>query len=323
MTDSEGASVVLDGEAFSIRLPSFDGPLELLLHLIRKEELDIFDIQISRLTAAYLGYLEAMRMHSVEPASEFLVMAASLIQIKSAMLLPRPPLSDDPLADPLDPRAELVRRLLEYQRYREVARALDREPRAGRDVFFRAAGIDRPPDPEDDQELANQDIFRLAEAFRRLIVQGRFTAPHDIHVERISIAERIAQIAEILGRDQRTSFEYLLVGSRHREEAITTFLALLEMARLKLVRVTQGDRLGPLWVEARVGSIGSLGEEAAGMMDDPHGPTPAGRVQPSSAGPSDATLGADSARIDSGDDNGVSFEDDELIDESEEGGWTD
>ena len=95
MIELEDVPVVLEGEAFSIRLPVFDGPLELLLHLIRKEELDIFDIPISRLTATYLGYLEEMRKLSVEPASEFLVMAATLMQIKSAMLLPRPPLSDD------------------------------------------------------------------------------------------------------------------------------------------------------------------------------------------------------------------------------------
>jgi segregation and condensation protein A len=308
VTAFEDVPVVLEGEAFSIRLPVFDGPLELLLHLIRKEELDIFDIPISRLTATYLGYLEEMRRLAVEPASEFLVMAATLMQIKSAMLLPRPPLTDDPLMDPLDPRAELVRRLLEYQRYQEVARALDLHPRAGRDVFFRTPGIDRPPDPEDEQDLANQDIFRLAEAFRRLITKGRFTAPHDIHVERISIAERIAQIAEILARDQRTNFEYLLLGSRHREEAITTFLALLEMARLKLVRVTQGDRLGPLWVEARVGSIGTLGEDAAGMMDDPFGPTPAGRVQ--------SVSGASGGAADA-------FEEASPLDESEDGGWAD
>jgi segregation and condensation protein A len=276
VTGLEDVPVVLEGEAFTIKLPAFDGPLELLLHLIRKDELDIFDIPIARLTATYLGYLEQMRRLAVEPASEFLVMAATLMQIKSALLLPRPPLDPDNPDEALDPREELVRRLLEYQRYQEVARALDLHPRAGRDVFFRTPGLDRPPDPEDEQELANQDIFRLAEAFRRLIAKGRFTAPHDIHVERISIAERIAQIAEVLAREVRTNFEALMAGARHREEAITTFLALLEMARLKLVRVTQGDRLGPLWVEARVGAIGDLGEDAAGMMDTPGGSTPAG-----------------------------------------------
>src|SRR5262249_37590702 len=104
-------------------------------------------------------------------------------------------------------------------------------------------------------------------AFRRLIGKGRFTAPHDIHVERISIAERIAQVALLLERDGSTSFEALVRGSRHREEAITTFLALLEMARLQPLRLTQGERLGDLHVVARAAAIGTLGEEAAGMMD--------------------------------------------------------
>jgi len=282
VNELEDVPVVLEGEAFTIKLPAFDGPLELLLHLIRKEELDIFDIPIARLTTTYLGYLEQMRRLAVEPASEFLVMAATLMQIKSALLLPRPPLDLENPDEALDPREELLRRLLEYQRFQEVARALDLHPRAGRDVFFRTPGLDRPPDPEDEQDLANQDIFRLAEAFRRLIAKGHFTAPHDIHVERISIAERIAQIAEVLAREVRTNFEALMAGARHREEAITTFLALLEMARLKLVRVTQGDRLGPLWIEARTGAIGDLGEDAAGMMDAPGGPSPAGPAQTSS-----------------------------------------
>jgi chromatin segregation and condensation protein Rec8/ScpA/Scc1 (kleisin family) len=145
-----------------------------------------------------------MRRLAVEPASEFLVMAATLMQIKSALLLPRPPLDPD---DPDDGSARPPRgarappaRVPAIPRGRPRARP--QHPRAGRDVFFRTPGIDRPPDPEDEQDLANQDIFRLAEAFRRLIAKGRFTAPHDIHVERISIAERIAQIAEILARDQ-------------------------------------------------------------------------------------------------------------------------
>lgn len=276
MTPLEEVPVVLEGLAFTIRLPSFDGPLELLLHLIRREELNIFDIPISRLTQAYLGYLEELRQLSIEPASEFLVMAATLMHIKSVTLLPRPPVGQDDAGELLDPRDELVRRLLEYQRFKEVAQALDLQARAGRDVFYRLPGLDRPPDPEDEQDLANQDIFRLAEAFRRLIRKGRFQAPHDIHVERISIAERIAQIAELLALEERTTFEALCVEARHREELITTFLALLEMARLKLIRVTQGDRLGPLYVEARVGAIGALGEDAAGMMDDPTGPSPAG-----------------------------------------------
>lgn len=262
-------AVQLADDAFSIHLTSFDGPLDLLLHLIRKEELDIFDIPISRLTGAYLRYLEALRRLSIEPASEFLVMAATLTQLKSAMLLPRPTASmGGPVGELLDPREVLVRRLLEYQRFREVARGLDIFPRAGREVFFRPAGLDRPPDPDDELDLSAQDVYRLAEAFRRLVRRGRFTAPHDIWVERISIAERIAQIAAALAVTGTTTFQALCETARHREELVTTFLAILEMVRLRLVRVLQGDRLGLLHVEARVVAIARLGEDAAGMLDE-------------------------------------------------------
>lgn len=258
--------VVIERGGYAVHLPVFDGPLDLLLHLIRKDELDIFDIPISRLTAAYLQTLEEMRRHGIEPASEFLLMAATLMQIKSRMLLPRPPGLDDVEEGVEDPRQALVRQLLEYQRFREVAVALGALPRVGRDIFLRPPGQDRPP--EEDPELAALGIYKLAEAFRRLLERGHFEAPHDIYVERISIGERIAQIADLLAARQRTTFAALCVRARYREEVITTFLALLEMARLKLIRVTQGEPAGPVYVEARVGSIGEMGEEAAGMLED-------------------------------------------------------
>ena len=122
--------------------------------------------------------------------------------------------------------------------------------------------------PEKDPELAALGIYKLAEAFRRLLDRGTFEAPHDIYVERISIGERIAQIADHLAVEGRATFEDFCGGARYREEVITTFLALLEMARLKLIRVDQTDRLGPLYIEPRVGAIGQLGEEAAGMLGD-------------------------------------------------------
>jgi segregation and condensation protein A len=266
---SEERPVVVEGGGISIRLPVFDGPFDLLLHLIRTEELDIFDIPIARLTASYLQVLEEMRRLDIEPASEFLVMAATLMQIKSRMLLPRPPSLDDVEGATLedDPREELVRRLLEYQRFQEVARGLDQLPYLGRDFFLRVAGLDRPPDEEEDAPPYS-DVFRLGDAFRHLLEKRRFEAPHDVFVERVTIAERIAQIAEQLARDARTTFAALCGGARYREELITTFLALLEMTRLKLIRTFQDDRLGPLYVEARVGAIGRLGEEAAGMLDE-------------------------------------------------------
>ncbi|MCA9537572.1 MAG: segregation/condensation protein A [Myxococcales bacterium] len=266
MNEAAPAPVVVDGGAYAVRLPVFDGPLELLLHLIRKDELDIFDIPISRLTAAYLVTLDEMRRHGIEPASEFLLMAATLLQIKSRMLLPRPPAVDDIDEGLEDPRAALVQQLLEYQRFREVAVAMDGLAMVGRDVFLRTVGLDRPADEEG--ELAALDVYRLAEAFRELLARGQFEAPHDIYVERISIGERIAQIADVLAVRGRTTFASLCVRARYREEVITTFLALLEMARLKLIRVTQGESRGPVYVEARVGAIGELGEQAAGMLGD-------------------------------------------------------
>ncbi|MCA9543171.1 MAG: segregation/condensation protein A [Myxococcales bacterium] len=268
---SDGAPSVLEarGDApYAVRLPNFDGPLDLLLHLIRRDELDIFDIPIARLTAAYLGHLELMRGLHLEPASEFLVMAATLLQIKSRSLLPRPPGLDDVGEGVEDPREALVLRLLEYERFQQAALELGDRVRLGWDVFSRPDGLDRPA-RDDDDPLADHDVYRLAEAFRQLASRGHFEAPHDIYVERVSIAERIAQIADLLGATQRLAFTELCGQARYREEIITTFLALLEMARLKLIRTVQTERLGDLWVEARVGAIGDLGERAAGMLDEP------------------------------------------------------
>lgn len=267
-TELEAAPVIRsDGLRLTVALPAFDGPLDLLLHLIRREELDIFDIPIARLTTAYLQTLALLERLEIEVASDFLVMAATLLQIKSRLLLPRP-VSTEPIeVEAPDPREALVRQLLAYQQCRAVADDLDARPRVGRDTFLRPAGLERPAADLDDP-LAHHDVYRLAEAFRRLASQQRFEAPHAVQVERISIGERIAQIAEALAETPRLSFDALCALARHREELITTFLAVLEMARLRLVRVEQDDRLGVVFVEARVGAIGPAGEEAAGMLGE-------------------------------------------------------
>ncbi len=265
--NDEPPSVVVTGHAYAVHLPSFDGPLDLLLHLIRKADIDIFDIPLSRLTKAYLQTLEQMRRSGMEPASEFLLMAATLLQIKSRLLLPRPAALDDlEGGEAPDPREELVRQLLEYQRFKEAADALDGLDRLGRDFLLRPAGADRPATDLEEAEMREQDAYRLAEAFRSLLNRGHFEAPHEIYVERVSIAERIAQIADLLATTEKTTFEVLCEGTRYREELITTFLALLEMSRLKLIRTTQQSRLEPLYIEARSGSIGELGEHAAGTL---------------------------------------------------------
>jgi len=258
------APVVLDEGAYAVHLPGYDGPLALLLQLIRRDELDIFDIPIARLTAAYLETLSGMQALGIEPASEFLVMAATLLQIKSRMLLPKSPRADEIAGDLEDPRADLTRQLLEYQRFREVASALSERPIVGRDVFIRPVGLERPEESE--APLANLDAIRLAQAFRDALRRGGYQPPHEIYVERITIAERIAQIGHRLQREGRVSFALLCADSRHREEVITTFLALLEMTRLRLVQVIQGEAMGPLYIESKVDDIEVRGEEAAGML---------------------------------------------------------
>lgn len=257
------SAIARDGTAFVARLPLFDGPLDLLLHLIRKEELDIFDIEISRLTSAYLEAIA--QMLELEPASDFLVMAATLIELKSRLLLPRQEPMDEAGEDP---RAALSRQLLEYARFKEVALALGTRSQLGRDVFVRPDGLDRPPAPaEGEGELANQDVYRLAEAFRRLVDKSRFEAPHDIYIERVTIAERIAEIADRLAQCQTASLAALCGELRYRETLITTFLACLEMVRLKLIRLDQPEPFGEVLFSARVAGIGQMGEEAAGLLD--------------------------------------------------------
>jgi segregation and condensation protein A len=263
--DESSELKVLESESYAVHLAAYDGPFDLLLTLIRSKEIDIFDIPIAELTAAYLGTLKSMKRQGIELASEFLLMAATLIQLKSRMLLPRQTQEDDSEEVDLDPRAALVRQLLEYQAFKEVALALDENPRIGRDVFNRPTGQDKPPD-EREQELPPVEIYQLARAFRSLMKRQRYQAPHEIYVERITIGERIAQIADRLASQTRVSFASLCLENYTREEVITTFLALLEMARLKLISVTQRNSGTPVYVEARVDGIDVRGEKAAGML---------------------------------------------------------
>ncbi len=256
---------VLESESYALHLAAYDGPFDLLLTLIRSKEIDIFDIPISELTSAYVETLKSMKRQGIELASEFLLMAATLLQIKSRLLLPRQTEVEDGEEVDIDPRTALVRQLLEYQAFKEVAVALDENPRLGRDVFIRPGGQDRPPE-EGDPELPSIEIYQLARAFRSLMKKQRYQAPHEIYVERITIGERIAQIADRLAAKRRVSFASLCLESYSREEVITTFLALLEMARLKLISVTQRDAGTPVYVEARVDEIDARGEKAAGML---------------------------------------------------------
>ncbi len=246
-------------DAYRVKVGEFDGPLDLLLHLVRKHELDILDIPIGFITQKYLEYLEVMRDLTIDVASEYLVMAATLTYIKSRMLLPRDPSQTDDdgegEAEEVDPRADLVRRLLEYQKYKEAAERLAARPGPGRDMFDRGS---ETPMPEGPAPFAPVGVFKLFDAFSKVLKRANREGDHQVLFERIGITERIVQLTELLADRRRMAFDELFFhapvprsepGAPSRFDLIITFLALLEMSKMRVARITQDDPLGELFVE--------------------------------------------------------------------------
>ncbi len=234
---------------YPVRLENFEGPLDLLLHLIRKHELDIYDIPIALITQQYLEYLDLMEEMNLDLAGEFLVMAATLIHIKSRMLLPRPdPTQEEPEEDPRD---ALVRRLVEHQRFKAAAELLHEKEIQRSAQWARPDGrvaevVGEPPEPE-----IEVDLFSLMAAFRQVLERAR-RRPHVVlPPEQISIEDRIAQLEVRLTDHQACGFEELFADVDTRAGMIVTFLALLEMIRLKRVRVFQQAQGGPIRVYRR------------------------------------------------------------------------
>jgi segregation and condensation protein A len=264
-----GAGAPPPARAFQVRLPPFrpgeqpfEGPLDLLLHLVQEHQVDLFDIPVARITEAYLATLQALRELDIDLAGEFLQMAAQLLLMKSRLLLPRTEVAEDAQAEEPqgDPRAELVRRLLEYQKYKAAAEELGRHDVLDRDVFARRARADRPPAPEGPEGLADVSVFKLVEALDRALRNARPELSQEIATDRLSITDAIGWVAEVLKARRRVSFRDLLAGPagapHGRTAIIATFLALLEMARLQLVRVLQpppgeGEVEAEIVVEAR------------------------------------------------------------------------
>jgi len=236
-------------EGYPVRLHNFEGPLDLLLHLIRKHEVDIYDIPIAIVTRQYLDYLNLMQELDLDVVGEFLVMAATLIHIKSRMLLPRPdPTQEDPGEDP---REALVRRLLEHQRFKAAAELLhekeiQRSAQWGRPDGRVADVVGEAPEPE-----FEVDLFSLMAAFRQVLDRARARPRVLLPPEQISIEDRIAQLVSRLSETEACGFEELFADVQTRGGMIVTFLALLEMIRLKVVRVFQQGNFGPIRVYKR------------------------------------------------------------------------
>ena len=234
------ADLYIPPDALEILLDAFQGPLDLLLYLIRRQNLDVLDIPMAPLTRQYLDYVEMMRSKNLELAAEYLVMAAMLIEIKSRMLLPRPAAID---AED-DPRAELVRRLLEYEQMKKAAQQLDALPQVGRDVLAISILVERTAL----ERLPDVQPRDLAEAWRGLLFRARMSEHHRVSREELSVREHMSQILRQLKDSRVLEFAELFNPSRGVAVLVVTFLALLELAREMLIDVTQSEGFAPIYI---------------------------------------------------------------------------
>jgi segregation and condensation protein A len=239
---SNGAPALFEegSSPYAVKLPAFEGPLDLLLHLIRLDEIEITEIPIARVCEQYLEYLGLMRELDLEVAGEYLVMAATLAWIKSRMLLPFEGEGEED--EGVDPRAELVARLLEYQRFKEAAGSLAERRWLGRDVFRAGApGPEPPPAAEREVEVG---LFALLEAFRRALnAAGPSGVAHEVEVESVTVRERMVAVMRALESRPSLAFEEVLVGEDGRTSrslVVATFLAILELSRLAVLSLYQG-----------------------------------------------------------------------------------
>jgi segregation and condensation protein A len=249
----------MDPAGYQVALDVFEGPLDLLLHLVKKHELSILDIPISFVTEKYLEYLDAMAALDIDVAGEYLLMAATLCHIKSRELLPTPELLEDDDGEAgeggdveIDPRADLIRRLLEYQKYKEAAQHLGQQPVVGRNVWSRGTPVEDAVGDGVDADavapLAPFPVHKLIEAFDRVMQQAKLKVAHDVMIDRLSVSQKISELTDRLEAEGRftfsSMFSFLRDGAPRtladvKHEAVVTFLALLEMAKLRLVALSQ------------------------------------------------------------------------------------
>jgi segregation and condensation protein A len=231
-------------DQYKIKLPDFEGPLDLLLYLIRKEEVSIYDIPIARITAQYLEYLTAMRELDIAVAGEFLLMAATLIHIKSQMLLPRDP--DTPEEELEDPRAELIHQLLEHQKFKGAANALHQR------ALIEAATFTRGPIETDEEnpEVAST-VFRLFEVFREVITRQRALVEIEIEREQVTMAEKIAEIRVAVAEQTEVSARQMFERARSKREMVLIFLAILEMVKELIISLKQSETFGDIHISKR------------------------------------------------------------------------
>lgn len=228
-------------EAMQVILEAFEGPLDLLLYLIKKQNIDILDIPIAEITRQYMQYIDLMSELQIELAAEYLVMAATLAEIKSRMLVPRP----EAQQEESDPRAELIRRLQEYERYKIAAERLDALLRVDRDIFIAEAIRPRWEAQEVQVEV---QLSQLIESMAQVLLRQKYNTSHHIKEEVLSLRERLQAVLERVSKDRYTSFLELLTPSEGRLGVVVTLIAVLELARQKVFEITQNEAFSPIYL---------------------------------------------------------------------------
>jgi segregation and condensation protein A len=232
-------------DALAVFLEAFEGPLDLLLYLIRRHNMDILDIDVSEITRQYMDYISAVESMRFELAAEYLVMAATLAEIKSRMLLPRQDSEDE---DEIDPRAELIRRLQQYERFKKAAEDMDTLPRMERDTFAASAALPRLPSSQPHPDV---DLRELLLALQGVLRRADLFTSHQVEREVLSTRERMSHILAALQDDRFVSFERLFSPEEVRLGVVVTFLATLELVKEQLIEIVQAETFGPIHVRAR------------------------------------------------------------------------
>ncbi len=232
-------------DALEVFLDAFEGPLDLLLYLIKRQNLDILDIPIADITAQYISYIDLMQDIRLELAAEYLVMAAMLAEIKSRMLLPRLESEED---EGEDPRAELIRRLQEYERFKQAAEDLNELPMLGREVFQSIAEV---PDKQVDSKPPDVDLREVLLALKDVLHRADMFSSHHITQEPLSLRERMTRVLDTVEADHFTHFSELFDISEGRQGVVVAFMAILELIKQSLIELVQAEPYAPIHVKAR------------------------------------------------------------------------
>ena len=234
-------------DALEVFLEAFEGPLDLLLYLIRRQNLDILDLPIAEITRQNMGYIELLKELQFELAAEYLVMAAILAEIKSRMLLPRP--TEDEDED--DPRAELVRRLQEYERFKQAAEDIDDLPREGRDWVVAGAHM---PERKVIQIPPEVDLDDMLSALRDVLGRAELFSSHQVQMEPLSVRERMTSIMDRLRRSPYLEFQHFFTPEEGRMGVVVTFLAIMELTRERVIDIIQNEPMGQIYLKAPEGA---------------------------------------------------------------------